>query len=247
MVHLTKGRYMARFASGPADVERSQALRDLCFRTRRGLGGRDADRFDDACRHMLVEDVQSGALLCCFRLLTLTSGAGLMMSYSAQFYDLERLSGFDAPMIELGRFCIHPEWHDPDILRLAWGALTQVVDAEGVGMLFGCSSFDGAAPESHAEALVQLAQAHIAPERWRPGAKAASVYAFARELAGRSADRGRAMQAMPPLLRTYLLMGGWVSDHAVVDRELNTMHVFTGLQVAAVPAARARLLRGLAG
>ena len=57
----------------------------------------------------------------------------------------------------------------------------------------------------------------------------------------------RAMRAMPPLLKTYLLMGGWVSDHAVVDRNLNTLHVFTGLEIRAIPPARARLLRLAAG
>lgn len=39
------------------------------------------------------------------------------------------------------------------------------------------------------------------------------------------------------------LMGGWVSDHAVVDRDLDTLHVFTGLEVARVSANRARLIR----
>ena len=55
------------------------------------------------------------------------------------------------------------------------------------------------------------------------------------------------MLTMPPLLRTYLMMGGWVSDHAVVDTDLNTLHVFTGLEIAAVPPSRARLLRAVAG
>jgi hypothetical protein len=50
---------------------------------------------------------------------------------------------------------------------------------------------------------------------------------------------------MPPLLRSYLVMGGWVSDHAVVDRDMNTLHVFTGVEVAAIPAARQRSLRAI--
>ena len=58
-------------------------------------------------------------------------------------------------------------------------------------------------------------------------------------------DRSTAMRAMPPLLRTYLLMGGRVSDHAVVDREMETLHVFTGLEIGAIPEARKRLLRAL--
>lgn len=250
-LHLKNGRYLARFAADHADIAQAQGLRDLCFRTARGLSGRDADRYDAACRHVLVEDGDSGELVCCYRVLILADGRQIDTSYSAQFYDLARLSEYRALMIELGRFCIHPDRSDPDILRLAWGALSRVVDAKGVGMLFGCSSFDGAVPAVHAEALALLARAHLAPARWRPGVKAgvkaALVYPFAQDLADRAASGGRALLTMPPLLRSYLLMGGWVSDHAVLDPDLNTLHVFTGLEIAAVPPGRARLLRAGAG
>jgi putative hemolysin len=50
------------------------------------------------------------------------------------------------------------------------------------------------------------------------------------------------MLKMPPLLRAYLLMGGWVSDHAVIDKKLNTIHVFTGLEVSKIPNAKKRFL-----
>ena len=72
-----------------------------------------------------------------------------------------------------------------------------------------------------------------------PGIKAPEVVS----LSGPRPDLRRASELMPPLLRTYLLMGGWVSDHAVVDRAMNTLHVFTGLEIAAIPEARKRLLR----
>jgi hypothetical protein len=52
---------------------------------------------------------------------------------------------------------------------------------------------------------------------------------------------------MPPLLRTYLMMGGWVSDHAVVDDHMNTLHVFTGVEIGAIPPVRKRLLRAWLG
>ena len=63
----------------------------------------------------------------------------------------------------------------------------------------------------------------------------------------RTPDAKTAMRKMPPLLRTYLVMGGWVSDHAVVDRQMNTLHVFTGLEIGAIPPARKKLLRAVAG
>ena len=50
---------------------------------------------------------------------------------------------------------------------------------------------------------------------------------------------------MPPLLRGYLTMGARVSDHAVIDRDLGTTHVFAGLPVADMPAPRRRLLAAL--
>jgi hypothetical protein len=41
-------------------------------------------------------------------------------------------------------------------------------------------------------------------------------------------------------------MGGWVSDHAVIDAEMATLHVFTGVEITTIPPARKRLLRALA-
>ena len=40
--------------------------------------------------------------------------------------------------------------------------------------------------------------------------------------------------------------GQWFR-HAVVDRELDTLHVFTGLEISAIPKGRARVLRAVAG
>ena len=76
--------------------------------------------------------------------------------------------------------------------------------------------------------------------------KAPHVFQFAARLR-RKPDFKKANLRMPPLLKTYLMMGGWVSDHAVVDQQMNTLHVFTGLEVGAIPPARKRLLRAVAG
>ncbi|MEI4470309.1 GNAT family N-acetyltransferase [Frigidibacter sp. MR17.24] len=209
--------------------------------------GRDADAFDAICRHVLVEDMRTGALVCCFRLLPLAQGAEIGRSYSAQHYDLRALESFEGPMVEIGRFCLAPDCHDPDVLRLAWGALTRFVDDTGVEMLFGCSSFRGTDAGAYLDAFAMLGARHLAPRRWLPRVKAPDVFRFARRLRARPADPRAALGTMPPLLRTYLMMGGWVSDHAVVDRDLGTLHVFTGLEIRAIPPARARALRAVAG
>lgn len=235
---LTRGGMHARFARGARDHAAVQALRAACFRG----GVPDGDDFDARCRHVLIERGADTPLLGCFRLLSIPQG-GIGVSYAAQFYDLTRLAQMPCAMLELGRFCIAPGQRDADILRLAWGALTRLVDDEGVGMLFGCSSFRGCDPASFGDAFALLSGRHLAPAALAPGVGAAETVPLG-SVSGLPARGGK---AVPPLLRTYLAMGGWVSDHAVVDRDLGTLHVFTGLEIAKVPPARARLLRAVAG
>lgn len=239
----TTPRYQARFDDTQADILAAQALRHRCFRGGEGL---DADPYDDMCRHMLVEEVSTGKLVACFRLMPFQDGASIGDSYSAQFYELSALRDYDSPMIEMGRFCIDPDAQDgADILRVAWGAMTHYVDQENIGLMFGCSSFQGTDEARYLDTFALLRDRHIAPKRWLPRVKAPKVFRFAQRLR-RTPDAKRAMLGLPPLLRTYLMMGGWVSDHAVVDHDLNTLHVFTGVEIASVPPARARLLRAVA-
>lgn len=242
---FTSRRYLARYATGAEDIAAAQRLRHLAFR---GPGeGRDADAFDESCRHVLIEDRRTGALVGCFRLLPIADGSGVPGTYSAQFYDLSALAGYAGPMAELGRFCTRPDNRDAEVLRTAWAALTRVVEAEGVAMLFGCTSFRGTRTDAYLDAFALLKDRHLAPKRWLPRVKAPAVFRFGQKLAARRPDMAAALKAMPPLLRSYLAMGGWVSDHAVVDRDLDTLHVFTALEIGAIPPARLRLLREAAG
>lgn len=239
---------VVRFAAGQADVTRALDLRAARFRgLGPGAGARDADAFDARALHGLVEDTATGALACCFRLLPLAGGAEIGRSYAAQFYGLERLSAYPLPMVELGRFCTAEGAPEPDVLRLAWGAVAGYVAREGVGLLFGCTSFAGTDWTRHAEVLSLLAARHVGPERWRPVVRAPDVVPLAAARALHPVpDAKAALRAMPPLLRSYLGMGGWVSDHAVRDRDLGTLHVFTAIEVAAVPEARRRALNAAA-
>lgn len=228
-------RYSARIADGAGDVEACQRLRHLCFF---GGEGRDADAFDTRCRHLMIVDARD-RIVATARLFEMASGVRINESYAAQSYDLAGFSSLENPMIELGRFCIAPNVMDADVLRVAWGALTQIVDAGRVAMLFGCTSFQGTDPQPYGRVFARLQARHLGPVELRPQARASAVIPFT-DVVAASAD------PMPPLLRTYLAMGGWVGDHAVVDTAMKTLHVFTCLEVAKVPPARAAALRALA-
>lgn len=236
-------KYSVRLTDTPSDILAAQKLRHLAF----GLSapsGIDADNFDPVCTHVLVEEQKTNRLVCCYRLLHLNGGLEIEKSYSAQHYELSALQSYSGKLVEMGRFCIHPEVKDPDVLRMAWAELAKYVDQEGVELLFGCASFQGTDTADYLDAFTMLRDKYLAPKRWLPRVKSPTVFRFAARLR-RKPDMRQALRRMPPLLRSYLMMGGWVSDHAVVDSQLNTLHVFTGIEIRSMPAARKRLLRAL--
>lgn len=239
---LSRGRYGVRFAQDPAEVLAAQSLRHRAFFSRTKMAeasALDVDPFDSSARHVLIRDMASADLVACYR-VQFFEGAEIEQSYSAQFYDLTALANFPGILMELGRFCLHPEHHDPDILRLAWAAMAHLVDQAGVSLLFGCSSFPGADPLRHAAAIGHLSGRIAPPDRLAREKSADRVALNAFAGMGTLAE---AMVGTPALLRTYLGMGAWVSDHAVVDRSMDTVHVLTGVEIAKIPPARAKALR----
>lgn len=241
---LRKGRYGARLADGAAGLARAQALRHQCFLMRGAARARpdglDRDAFDAHCRHVLIEDA-AGTLAATFRFLPLRTGADIDLSYAAQFYDISGLL-IGPPIAELGRFCIRPDAQDGETLRAAWGALAGLVRKTGAETLFGCASFPGARAADHAAALAHLHARHLGPADRRPAVHAPETVPLADLSPGTPRET---LRQLPPLLRSYLSLGGWVGDTAVIDRDLDTLHVFTALDIADVPAARVRSLLAL--
>jgi len=237
-----RGRLVARLAEGPADMARVMDFRRAVFPR---ASGDEEDAQDALSAHVVVEG-PAQELLGYFRVMLFGWGAGLAQGYAARFYDVAPLEGYARPIAEMGRFCLAPGGVHPDVLRLAWGAMTRLVDEGQAGLLVGCTSFRGADWTAHQAGLALLAASYLGPPDHRPGRKAAEVVDFP-ALAGPVTDRRASLAALPPLLRTYLGMGGWVSDHAVVDRALNTLHVFTCVEVEKIPPARAASLRAVVG
>jgi len=204
----------------------------------------DRDGFDDLCRHVRVADTSDDTVVATFRVMPLCDGSDIANSYAAQFYCLDALSSYRQPMAELGRFCVDPDRHDPDILRVAWQELARFVDDEKVGMLFGCSSFKGTDPGRWRRSFSMLSQKYLGPKYRLPTKRARSVVDL--EVSGQVKENFSAhdIKELPAILHLYLTLGGWVSDHAVIDRDLDTIHVFTGLEIAGIPPRRARFLRG---
>ena len=238
------GRYCARFALSKDDLLAAQELQYRCFNLSNDKG-LDVDEFDSICRHVLVENLENGKLICCYRIMSFPDGKDITRSYSSRFYDLGSIENFPKPMIEVGRFCVDPVTSDHEAVLAAWAALTQLVDENGIEFLFGCSSFEGIDKEKYLHCFAFLREKHIAPEHWLPKVKAAQVISYS-EANCCKVNKKKALLNMPPLLKSYLSMGAWVSDHAVVDYSMKTLHLFTGVEVSKIPSRRKQFLRNLA-
>ena len=236
---VRSSRFAATTARSAAGVRAALALRANVFRG----GCPDADSFDPVARHLVVRDQTTGAVVATCRALILADGRAAAQGYTAQFYDLSPLAAIRMPILELGRFCLAPSVrHAPDIPRLLLGHVAALVDAVGARILMGCSSFAGAQPQEHAAALAWLAAHHIAPPSIapRPAAPETTPLPLPDDPASPNPH------GLPPLLRSYLSLGGRVSDHAVIDRDLDTLHVFTMLDIETISQARKARLRALA-
>lgn len=209
------------------------ALRRAVFR--RG-GDEDEDAHDRSCRHVCVLGAQPGLPLAAYRFRLFPAGAALCDSYAAAHYDLSRLRQRPAPAAEIGRLCTRPQPSDPQVVRALLVSLAHLEIRDGVGLLFGCTSFDGADPARHAGAIAWLRAHALGPAGLTPPAFAPAAVPMAEP----------SPTAVPPLLRAYIGLGARVGPDIVADLELDTLHVFTALDVAQVPLARARALRRLA-
>lgn len=223
---------ICRMAQNSGDVSACQALRFACFH---GGVGVDKDMYDAVSSHVMVE--RDGILVCTLRLRILPDGSDFAQTYTGRFYDFGPLKG---PTLEIGRFCVAEDAFSLAILQQAWAAITAWVDLHNVTYLFGCASFSGSDPAAYADAFGKLLADHQGSIPISP--KVSDTKSLSMVQAD-PFDAKRAMQQMPKLLRSYLAMGGFVSDHLVVDRLLGTLHVFIGLEIAAIPAARVKSLR----
>jgi len=236
---IRQGGLIAQLARTPEDLQACLALRALAFRG--DPSACDGDRFDADCLHLMVKP-PGGPVLATLRAQPHMTGQ--FAGYCAQFYDLSALARAPGTALELGRLCLHPSQTGADLLRLIWAGVTRIVDRWQASRLIGCTSFSGSDPERLAPGLGLLAQRHIGPVSLRPGQRAPR---------GRALDdwadcaRPEGAGLLPPLLRAYLALGGWVSDHLVIDSDLNTCHVFTCVEIDAMPEGRKRILRALAG
>lgn len=229
-----------RLAAGADEVDAAQALRYRVFHEELGATlsgstpGRDVDDFDAVCDHLVILDhdaAPGGRVVGTYRLLRRSVAERHGGFYSAAEFDIAPLLARPGEVLELGRSCIDPGYRTRAAMQLLWRGISAYILAHDVSLMFGCASLPGTDVEALAPALSYLHQNHLAPPALRARALPHRHVAMDRLAAGSLgavADRmdGRAAVAgLPPLLKGYLRLGGFIGDGAVIDHEFNTTDV----------------------
>ncbi|MFD2238822.1 GNAT family N-acetyltransferase [Aureimonas populi] len=238
------GSLEVRLASSTEEVRAAQALRYRVFYGEMGaratplqrFTGRDEDRFDAHCDHLLVVDREGGEerIVGSYRLMPAERAGAAGGFYSSPEFAVEELVARHARrrFLELGRSCVLKPWRGKRTVELLWQGIWCYVLERGIDVLFGCASLPGTDAQATAPALSFLQQAAPAPAQWQVRASSRDIVAEGESLAaGRSA-----LQTLPPLLKGYLKLGALISTDAVIDRQFGTTDVFVVLPVERIAA-----------
>jgi putative hemolysin len=159
-----------------------------------------------------------------YRLIRADAAARIGRFYSADEYDITPLVNLPGNLLELGRSCVHPAYRNRTAMQLLWRGIAAYVFLHRIDLMFGCASLPGTDPEAIAAELTYLYHNHLAPPALRPRALP-NRYVDMRRLDPAAIDAKRTQASLPPLIKGYLRLGGFVGDGAVIDRQFNTTDV----------------------
>lgn len=236
MEPLLYNNFQVRLAEGDAEIAAAQALRYRVFyeemharpTPEMRAARRDVDAFDAFCDHLLVIDLEksNGAptVVGTYRLLRRSVALRHGGFYSEQEYDVAPLMTYPGEIVELGRSCVDSAYRARGVMQLLWRGLAAYVAKHDISLFFGCASFPGIEPQTLACQLAYLHHYHLAPDGLRPRALPQHYVPMAL-MPSAEVDVQAALSDMPPLIKGYLRVGGWVGEGAVIDRQFNTTDV----------------------
>jgi putative hemolysin len=237
IVKVVAGDFEVRLAKDTAEIDAAQALRYRVFyeemkaRPTAEIAAkrRDFDSFDKVCDHLLVLDRRRGegpeGIVGTYRLIRRSAAAKMGRFYSSAEYDIQPMIDYPGEVLELGRSCIEKDARNTATMQMLWRGIALYAFHYNIQVMFGCASFPGTDPSQHALPLSYLYHHHLAPPEIRVRALASRCVKMD-VLAPGTYDARKAMARVPPLIKGYLRLGGFVGDGAVIDPEFNTTDVF---------------------
>lgn len=234
---LTSNNLGIRLADGdPAFIDASQALRYRVFyeemtakpTEEMAARRRDFDDFDSVADHLLVVDRDLGtgpeSVVGTYRLVRREAAKRYGRFYTVDEYDIAPILDLPGEILELGRSCVDESYRTRHVMELLWRGIAAYVFHYDIEIMFGCASIPGTDLDALALPLSYLYHNHLAPEEKRPVALQ-ERYVDMNRIPADEIDRRRGLATVPPLIKGYLRLGGYVGDGAVIDPQFDTTDV----------------------
>ena len=236
------GSLEVRVAQTSHEVKAAQRLRYRVFYEEMSaiptaamrISGRDFDKYDSFCDHLLVVDRDTRDLhgepkvVGTYRLLRGEVAAAHGGYYTSSEYDLSTMLSANPPgtrFLELGRSCVLKSYRSKAMtMQLLWKGVLAYIARYSIDVMFGCGSLPGTDPNKLALALSYLHHFHRVPDRMRVRARP-ELYVNMNRMPKDAIDPKEAMRALPPLIKGYVRSGTFIGDGAVVDKQFGTTDV----------------------
>jgi putative hemolysin len=240
-VDIRSGTLQVRLAETEADIDAVQALRYRVFYDEMGARPtaemaqrhRDFDEFDVHCDHLIAIDHALGEVIGTYRYIRRPAAQLLGRFYSEAEYDIANIVAYQGEILELGRSCVEARARNHATLQMMWRGNAAYVFHHKIDLMFGCASLPGTDPDTLAAQLSFLYQKRLAEPALRPRALPERFVEMNRLPPG-GYDETSAEAELPPLMKGYLRLGGFVGDGAVIDHQFNTTDVSVVVKCAAV-------------
>src|SRR5690242_1553359 len=218
-------RYTLLLTTDAELIDAAQRLRHDVFTSEPGFAlagsadGRDADRFDEHCDHLLVREDHSGEIVGCYRMLPPPGAIAAGGLYTATEFEVQGLDALRPSLVEMGRAVVREDHRNGGVVLLMWAGILAYLDRCGYDYVTGCVSVPVHGPEDAAPgAQIRgvrdfVRRRHAAPEQY-------TVYPYRPvTVDGRGLDDIEPPRrvGVPPLMRGYLRLGAQVCGEPAHD------------------------------
>lgn len=225
-----------RLALAEDEIDAAQALRYRIFyqemaarpTPEMAASERDLDIYDTVCDHLLVIDHKRGSgakgVVGTYRLIRREAAEKVGGFYTSAEFDIASLIDYPGNVLELGRSCVATEYRGRPSMNLLWRGIAAYVFQYDIALMFGCASLVGTDPVALALPLSYLYYHHLAPPALRIRALQ-DRFVDMQLLPSDAIDPRAGLNELPPLIKGYLRLGGFIGDGAVIDEQFNTTDV----------------------
>ncbi|MBV8965691.1 MAG: GNAT family N-acetyltransferase [Mycobacteriaceae bacterium] len=218
-------------------IEQAQRLRYEVFTSEPGFAlrapaGRDADRFDQYCDHLLVREDTSGDLVGCYRMLPPPGAIAAGGLYTATEFDVRALDPLRPSLVEMGRAVVREEHRNGAVVLLMWAGILAYLDRCGYDYVTGCVSVPLAQVRAVREFVLARHRSEYTVRPYRP-VPLDDIAPVARV-------------EVPPLMRGYLRLGARVCGEPAHDPDFGVADFLALLDKRAADIRYLKRLRSVA-